>query len=167
MSWGSKHSSSCSNGFITLFSTAFQYLVLKWTAAFRIVSQPEDRVKIWNGKNRIKTIWWHTVRQTAFELSATSLHPPDPPGLSVGLSGQHVFIHRLWGSCSLSTQCTNMQPAEHGFRGNLFSSSAGLSYIHGNQPAQSQHPVGQQSNKTQTELTMNQLLRCLRELLKL
>ncbi|CAB1421646.1 unnamed protein product, partial [Pleuronectes platessa] len=71
--------------------------------------------------------------QTAFELSSTSLSPLHPaPG------------------CQRVSQDA------------MFSFTACLSYIHGNQPVQSQRPVGLESNKTQTEPTMNQLLKCRR-----
>lgn len=115
----------------------------------KIAGQPRRK------KNRRNKGWVDGILSSRrpFEFSSTSLIFFSPlssltPGLSVSPPGLHVFIHRLWGSWMSSTQCTNMQPAELGFRGDLFSSCAGLSYIHGNQPVQSQRPARLESNKT-------------------
>lgn len=104
------------------------------------------------GKKRKKESWVDGIKSSRQPLRSQahifSFSPP-APALSVSLSGLHVFVHRLWGSCTSCTQCTNMQLAEQSFRGDLFSSCAGLSYIHGNQPVQLRHPVRQDSNKTE------------------
>lgn len=104
------------------------------TAAFQVISQSKD--SNWGGKKQADGLW--ALQHITFFLLLVCQE----------VSQDCMFsFPGLWGFCTLSTQCTNMQPAERGFRGDLFSPCAGLSYIHGNQPVQSQRPVGKESIK--------------------
>lgn len=129
----------------------FEYLVLKWTWPLPFKSFHSQKIAGqlgWEKIERIKTAYFQADGLWAFQ-HITFFFSRLAPGLSVSLSRLHVFIHRLWGSCTSPTQCTNIRPAEQGFRGDFFFSStcAGLSYIHGNQPVHFKRPVGQESIK--------------------
>ena len=95
--------------------------------------------------------------QTAFELSSTSVlllavsESLRTPCFHSPLVRFLHIVHTMHKYASLLSGALG---------GDLSSSCAGLSYIHGNQPVHSQRPVGLESNKTQTEPTMNQLLKC-------